>query len=90
MQVRRMKNATLPALRVDPSLREELESLLEEGETLSGFMEEAVRTGIEQRRNRQAFIARGLASRERAREADDYHAAESVLRELDDILDSTK
>ena len=83
-----MKNATLPALRVDASLRQELESLLEDGETLSGFMEEAVRAGIEQRRNRQAFIARGLAAREQARRESDYHAAGTVLGELDDILDS--
>jgi len=85
-----MKNATLHALRVDGSLREELEALLEDGETLSGFMEEAVRAGIEQRRNRQAFIARGLAGREQARRESDYHAAATVLSELDDILDSRK
>ena len=56
-----MKNATLPALRVEPSLREELESLLEEGETLSGFMEESVRVCIEKNQNKKAFIARDLA-----------------------------
>ena len=32
-----MKTATFPSLRVEPELREAAESVLEEGETLSGF-----------------------------------------------------
>ncbi len=38
-----MKSATLPSLRVDPALREAAEAVLEEGETLSSFVEQAVR-----------------------------------------------
>lgn len=85
-----MKNATLPALRVEASLRQELEELLDENETLSGFMEDALRAGIEQRRARREFLARGLASREQARSDGQYYSAESVLAELDDILEQKK
>ena len=38
-----MKTASLPSLRVDPQLRRDTESVLNEGESLSQFIEEAVR-----------------------------------------------
>ena len=41
-----MKTATLPALRVDPELREAAESVLQEDETPSGFIESSVREAI--------------------------------------------
>ena len=44
-----MKNATLPPLRVDSELHAAAESVLQEGETLSGFVLEAVRLNIERR-----------------------------------------
>ena len=44
-----MKNATLPPLRVDSELRAATESVLQEGETLSGFVLEAVLLNIERR-----------------------------------------
>lgn len=34
-----MKSASLPSLRVDPALREAAEAVLQEGETLSSFVE---------------------------------------------------
>ena len=42
-----MKTATLPSLRVEPELREAAESVLEQGETLSGFIEASVRETIQ-------------------------------------------
>lgn len=62
-----METATMPALRVDPQLREEAESVLAENETLSAFMESALRDGIARRRLQHEFVARGLASRDEAR-----------------------
>jgi len=51
-----MKTATFPSLRVDPELREAAESVLQDGETLSGFIEASVRETIERRRARaEAF-----------------------------------
>lgn len=77
-----MKTATIPSLRVDPELRRAAEALLKEGETLSGFVEEAVRRNVEYRRAQQAFIERGLAARQAARESGEYVAATAVLDKL--------
>ena len=81
-----MKTATIPALRVDPALRQAAEDVLQAGETLSSFVEQSVRANIERRRQQQAFIARGLKARDEARESGDYLAASDVLQELDDML----
>ncbi len=81
-----MKTATIPALRVDPALRQAAEDVLQAGETLSSFVEQSVRANIERRRQQQAFIARGLTARDEARQNSDYLAASDVLQELDDML----
>ena len=81
-----MKTATIPALRVEPKLREAAQSVLTNGETLSSFVEESLRANIERRKYQQDFIARGLASRDEAKRTGEYYSAESVLAELDDIL----
>ncbi len=81
-----MKTATFPSLRVEPELRQAAESVLHDHESLSSFLEEAIRSNIERRRHQQAFIARGLAAREQALEANEYYSADSVNRELDALL----
>ena len=81
-----MKTATLPPLRVTQSLRGDAESVLREGETLSAFLEEALRANIARRRLQAEFIARGLAAGEQARRDDDYVEASAVLRQLDTML----
>lgn len=81
-----MKTANFPSLRVDPRLRDAAQSVLQEGETLSGFIETSVRESIERRRARAEFIARGLASREQAQSSGVYIAADEVRSELDKML----
>lgn len=81
-----MKTATIPSLRVTPELRTAAESLLAEGETLSGFVEQSIRESVERRRARQAFLARGLSAREEARRTGEYYPAEQVHAELDELL----
>ena len=81
-----MKTASMPSLRVDPELRQDAESVLREGETLSSFMEQALRTSIQSRRVQQEFIARGLISRDEAKRTSEYFSAEDVLTEMDDML----
>jgi predicted transcriptional regulator len=81
-----MKSATFPSLRVSPELREAAEHVLEEGESLSGFMEQSLRANIARRQARQEFLSRGLASREEARQTGEYIPAATVLQELDDML----
>lgn len=81
-----MKTATIPALRVEPKLREAAQSVLSDGETLSSFVEESLRTNIERRLHHQAFIARGVASRDESKITQEYYSADSVLGELADML----
>ena len=81
-----MKTATFPSLRVEPELRDAAESVLQDGETLSGFIEASVRETIERRRTRAEFIARGLASRDEARRTGVYFAADKVHAELGQML----
>ncbi|MGA7951521.1 MAG: YlcI/YnfO family protein [Thiobacillaceae bacterium] len=81
-----MKNATLLPLRVDSALRAAAESVLEEGETLSGFVLEAVRLSIEHREAQREFIARGLAAREDARRSGPYVSSDEMLKRLDKSL----
>ncbi len=85
-----MKTATIPALRVEPKLREAAESVLANNETLSSFVEESLRTNIERRLHQQAFIARGLASRDEAKRTGKYHSADAVLAELTEMLAKAK
>lgn len=85
-----MKTATIPSLRVAPELREAAEDVLEPGETLSGFLELAVRTQIERRKTQREFIARGLASRDAAKLSGEYIDADDVLKDLDAILEEAE
>lgn len=85
-----MKTATLPALRVQPEIRDAVESLLETGETLSSFVEQAVLERIERRRYQSEFIARGLVARDKARETNQYISADEVLADLGAMLESAK
>ena len=78
-----MKTAAIPAVRVPPELRQAAEELLAEGETLSGFVEDAVRRNVEYRRAQTEFVARGLASRDAARASGRYITAATVLGKLD-------
>lgn len=77
-----MKTTTIPSLRVSPELRAEAEAVLEEGETLSSFVLEAVNRSVEYRKARREFIARGLASAERAKRTGKYVRAEKVIDKL--------
>ena len=81
-----MKTATIPALRVAPELRLAAESVLQQGETLSSFVEQSLRTNIQRRQFQQEFIARGMASRDEAKRTGVYYSSEEVLKELDQML----
>lgn len=85
-----MKSATIPSLRVDPKLREAAEGVLAEGETLSSFVEQSIREGIERRQAQREFIARGMRSREAAHRSGKYGAAEAVLGRLERMLGRAK
>jgi predicted transcriptional regulator len=77
-----MKTTTIPPLRVSPELREQAEAVLEQGETLSGFVLDALTRNIGYRKARQEFIARGLANAARAKKSGKYVSADKVIAKL--------
>lgn len=85
-----MKTATIPSLRVEPELRRAAEELLREGETLSGFVEQSLREGVERRRLQDEFLARGLVAREQAQATHRYVDADVVVRRLEGLLEKAK
>lgn len=85
-----MKTATIPAVRVEPELRAEVEAVLADGETLSQFVEASIRAGVERRRVQAEFIARGLRARETALRTGDYVDAHVALDGLQRKLEAAR
>lgn len=85
-----MKTATIPSLRVDPELRAAAESVLKDGETLSGLMEDALKKQVHYRKTQAEFIARGLAAREEAKRTGEYYDADEVHDELRAMLEAKR
>lgn len=81
-----MKTATFPSLRVDEDLRAAAESVLEKGETLSGFVLDSIHRNIDRRKAERAFLERGLAARDQSRANDDYVSTEDMLARLGSML----
>lgn len=67
-------------------MRSAAESVLQAGESLSNFVEQAVRASVAERQMQHEFVARGLASRDAARASQVYFSADSVLQSLEDKL----
>ena len=78
-----MKTATLPPIRVAPDFRLELEGVLEQGETLSQFVENAVRTTVAKRKNQAEFIRRGVAAIEATQLDGSGIPADQVIAKLE-------
>jgi predicted transcriptional regulator len=75
------------SIRIDPALQQAAEAVLSEDESLSQFIETAVRQSIAYRQLRSEFLARGLASRDEARRTTGrYFDAQEVLAGMDGIL----
>jgi hypothetical protein len=85
-----MKTATIPALRVEPELRKDVEEVLNENESLSSFMEASLRESIAKRRRQREFVARGRAARDEAHRTDEYFDAEDVHAELASMLQAAR
>lgn len=85
-----MKTATFPSLRVEPELREAAEQVLQDGESLSSFVELSIRECIERRVAQREFMARGLRSRERARRTGEYVSSEAVVGRLEEMRNKAK
>ena len=81
-----MKTATLPSIRVEPGLRDQLESVLREDESLSAFVESAVRENLQRRLDQAAFLQRGIHALAAAQRTGQYVSAQAVMHKLDDKL----
>ena len=77
-----MKTSTIPSIRVEPELREEVERVLGEGESLSQFVETSVRDSVRRRLMQAEFVERGLASLEDARRSGKYVTADALVTKL--------
>ena len=78
-----MKTTMLPPIRVAPDFRLELEGVLEQGETLSQFVEKAVRTTVAKRKNQAEFIRRGVAAIEATQRDGSGIPADQVIAKLE-------
>lgn len=83
-----MKIAQLPPVRVTPAVREHIESVLLDGESLSQFVEKAALDAANRRKAQQAFVARGRASLAKARKTGELYAADDVLHAMRDRLNA--
>lgn len=85
-----MKTATLPPVRVAPDFRQELEGVLEEGETLSQFVENAVRSVVERRKQQAEFVRRGIAAIQETQRNGSGIRAEQVVARLEAKLNAAR
>lgn len=78
-----MKTATLPPVRVAPDFRLELENVLEPNESLSQFVENAVRATVAKRKTQAGFMRRGIAAIEATQRDNSGIPAETVISRLE-------
>jgi hypothetical protein len=88
--LRAMKNAFIPQIRVEAELRAELEAVLQQGETLSGFVETSVRNAVEFRRVQTRFHERGQSAWEDYERTGRFVPADEVLTTLQEKLDARR
>jgi hypothetical protein len=85
-----MKSAVIPAISVEPELRAELEAVLRQDETLTDFVETAVRNAIALRREQTSFHARAQAASEAYHQTGVSVPVEAVLERLQSKLDARR
>ena len=77
----------LPPVRVPEDLREAAESVLLQGETLSGFIQQSVERAVEHRRIQTEFNARADAALKHYKRTGVSHSVEATLAGLQRKLD---
>ena len=85
---RTMKTAQLPPVRVEASVRSEIEAVLREGESLSQFVEQAALEAARRRKAQEEFLARGRASLARAKRTGEFYPAGQVLADMRQRLET--
>jgi hypothetical protein len=85
-----MEAAVIPQIRVEPELRDELESVLNEGETLTDFVEATVRNVMAFRRVQTDFHARAQAASAKYHRSGITVPVDAVLDRLQSKLDAKR
>ncbi len=85
-----MKTTTIPSVRVEPELREQLERVLKKGETLSSFVEDSVRETVRRRVEQAEFVKRGITSLQEAKRTGRYVDAGAVVAKLQARLEKAR
>jgi Arc/MetJ-type ribon-helix-helix transcriptional regulator len=85
-----MKTATIPPIRVAPAFRTEVEAVLQQGESLSEFVENAVRQSVLQRQHQAEFLRRGIAAIEETKRTGTGTPADTVLEKLQTQLTAAR
>jgi hypothetical protein len=85
-----MKDAVIPQVRVESQLRANLDSVLLPGETLSDFVEVAVRNAVEYRRVQTDFASRCDASLAEYERTGVSIPAAQVIAKLESKLDKRR
>lgn len=83
IQLRPMKSATIPPVRVSAKFRAELDKALENGETLAALVEKAVSSEVLRRKSQAEFVRRGLAAIARTQQAGNGIPADAVIAKLE-------
>jgi len=78
-----MKTASIPPIRVAPEFRTEVEGVLAPGESLSVFVESAIRETVARRKNQAEFVRRGIAAIEATQRTGTGVPAEAVVAKLE-------
>lgn len=81
-----MKTVAMPSVEVGLDFLEKAKRVLRDGETLQALVARSVRAEVRRREVHQSFLARGLASRERAAQGGNYIDASDVVAKLEGIL----
>lgn len=83
-----MKSALIPQILVDPPLLTDIESVLQPGETLSEFVESAVRRTVEHRLAQQDFTTRCDASLAAYERSGVSIPSDAVLSKLEEKIEA--
>jgi hypothetical protein len=85
-----MKSATLPAVRIAPELKHELQAVLGDTETLSAFVEKAVRDAVNFRRTQMEFLARGEQAWQQYQKHGQSRPADTAFDDIQQRIDARR
>lgn len=82
--------SVIPPIRVETSLKQDLESVLQKGETVSSFVKSIIEREVEYRKIQNDFLQSALRAEEKSKKTGIYYTHEEVMGKLKTILDTAK